>query len=344
VTASALSPNTNDLNSNEPKSQEIVSATLARAALMVAPALDNAIQRLSPSLQPPVHHHLAGGGKRVRAALSLVSAAAAGAAEEVGVLGAVAIELVHNFSLIHDDIIDEDTERRHRSTVWSEYGVGSAIIAGDALATLALQILLDEPTPERVLAARCLVEATQLMIAGQADDMAFESRPSVTVEECLAMESGKTSALLSCAVSLGAILAGAPDATVQALGEFGSHLGTAFQAVDDLLGVWGEPARTGKPVGSDLSQHKKTLPVSFALARTDEGTEELRRLLETELSPRDVERARILLEECGAREETVALADAHLTMALTALDRISLVPGPKSELVAIARFVTERDS
>ncbi len=198
MTASALSPNAND----------IVAATLARATLMVTPALDEAVTRLSPSLQAPVHHHLAGGGKRVRAALALVSAAAAGAAEADGVPGAVAIELVHNFSLIHDDIIDEDTERRHRPTVWSEYGIGSAIIVGDALATLALQVLLDEPTPERVLAARCLVEATQLMIAGQADDMAFESRESVTVEECLSMERGKTSALLSCAVSLGAILAG----------------------------------------------------------------------------------------------------------------------------------------
>ena len=334
MTASALSPNAND----------IASATLARAALVVTPALDEAVRRLSPSLQGPVLHHLAGGGKRVRAALSLVAAGAAGATEETGVPGAVAIELVHNFSLIHDDIIDGDTERRHRSTVWSEFGVGSAIIVGDALATLALQVLLDEPAPERVLAARCLVEATQLMIAGQADDMAFESRASVTVEECLAMENGKTSALLSCAVSLGAILAGAPDATVAALSEFGSHLGTAFQAVDDLLGVWGEPARTGKPVGSDLCQHKKTLPVTLALARTDERAEELRRLLEVDLSPADVERARVLLEECGARKETVALADAHLTMALAALDRVLLVPGPKSELVAIARFVTERDS
>ena len=88
--------------------------------------------------------------------------------------------------------------------------------------------------------------------------------------ECLDMELGKTSALLSCAVSLGAILAGAPDATVDALAEFGSHLGTAFQAIDDVLGIWGEPARTGKPVGSDLSQHKKTLPVSIALARGDD--------------------------------------------------------------------------
>jgi geranylgeranyl diphosphate synthase, type I len=331
----ALSPNAD--------ASAVASATLTRAALAVAPALDDAVRRLSPSLHGPVQHHLAGGGKRVRAALSLLSASAAGAAEEVGVIGAVAIELIHNFSLIHDDIIDGDTERRHRSTVWKEYGVGQAIIAGDALATLALQVVLDEPTAERVKAARCLVEATQLMIAGQADDMAFESRSSVTVEECLDMERGKTSALLSCAVSLGAILAGAPDPTVEALAEFGSHLGTSFQAVDDVLGIWGEPARTGKPVGSDLSQHKKTLPVSLALARAGDSLPELRRLLDSDLSPADVERARTLIEESGAREETVALADAHLDMALAALERVSLIPGPKSELVAIARFVTERD-
>ena len=333
MTASALSSNANDT----------ASTTLARAAQLVAPALDVAVDRLSPSLQAPLRHHLAGGGKRVRAALSLVSASAAGADEEVGLPGAVAIELIHNYSLIHDDIMDGDTERRHRSTVWAEYGVGPAIIAGDALSTLALQVLLDEPTPERVRAARSLVEATQLMIAGQADDMAFESRTSVSVAECLAMESGKTSALLSCAASLGAILAAAPSEVVDALAEFGSHLGTSFQAIDDVLGIWGEPARTGKPVGNDLSQHKKTLPVSFALARVDENTDELRGLLEADLSPDDVERARMLLEASGAKEETVALADAHLESALAALDRVRLVPEPKSELVAIAKFVTERD-
>jgi geranylgeranyl diphosphate synthase, type I len=333
VTASALSSSAND----------IASTTLARAARLVAPALDEAVKRLSPSLQAPVRHHLAGGGKRVRAALSLVSASAAGAPEEVGLLGAVAIELIHNFSLIHDDIMDGDTERRHRSTVWAEFGVGSAIIAGDALSTLALQVLLDEPTRERVLAARCLVEATQLMIAGQADDMAFESRTSVSVAECLAMESGKTSALLACAASLGAILAGAPSDIIDALAEFGSHLGTSFQAIDDVLGIWGEPARTGKPVGNDLSQHKKTLPVSIALARVDENTDELRRLLEGDLSPEDIERARALFDAGGAREETVALADAHLESALAALDRVRLVPEAKSELVAIAKFVTARD-
>jgi geranylgeranyl diphosphate synthase type I len=129
VTTYALPPNVN----------EAATATLTRAARIVAPALDAAVSRLSPSLQAPVQHHLAGGGKRVRAALTLLSALATGGTEDAGVVGAVAIELIHNFSLIHDDIIDGDTERRHRSTVWSEFGVGSAIIAGDALSTLAVQ-------------------------------------------------------------------------------------------------------------------------------------------------------------------------------------------------------------
>jgi geranylgeranyl diphosphate synthase, type I len=333
VTTFALSPEVNAR----------ASATLARAVRTVAPSLDAAVDRLSPSLQGAVHHHLAGGGKRVRAALALLSAAATGAAEEIGVPGAVAIELIHNFSLIHDDIIDGDEERRHRSTVWSEFGIGPAIIAGDALATLALQVLLDEPTAERVRAAHCLVEATQLMIAGQADDMAFESKQTITVAECLDMELGKTSALLSCAVSLGAILAGAPDQTVEALREFGSHLGTAFQAIDDVLGIWGEPSRTGKPVGSDLSQHKKTLPVTIALSRSDENRQELLGLLNGALAPAEMERARVLIEESGAREETIALADSHLQMALGALDRVPLAVEPKDDLVAVARYVTERD-
>ena len=218
----------------------------------VARTLAAAVGRLDEALQAPVRHHLDGGGKRVRAALVLVSAAAAGGAEEDGIPGAVAVELVHNYSLLHDDIIDGDQERRHRPTVWVEYGVGPAIVAGDALAGLALQVLLEHPTPERVRAAVRLAEANQAMIAGQASDMAFETRPAVTVAECLAMEEGKTGALISCAAAIGAHLAGAPAATVTALEAFGAHLGTAFQAVDDLLGIWGEPAVTGKPVGTGL--------------------------------------------------------------------------------------------
>ena len=317
--------------------------SLARARALVSPALDSAVFGISPELRTAVRQHLSGGGKFVRAALVLVSAAAAGADEHAGIVGAVAIELVHNFSLVHDDIIDGDLERRHRPTLWAEFGAGHAIIAGDALATLAFQVLLADPTPERVRAAGRLAEATQAMIAGQAEDMAFELRASLSVEECLHMEAGKTGALLSCAASVGAILAGAPAATIDALADFGRHLGIAFQAVDDVLGIWGEPSVTGKPVGNDLRQHKKTLPISIVLARGAEPGAWLSSLLERDLSDADVAEAARFLETCGAREGAMAIGEAHLGAALAALDRVPVAPGPRSELAAIARYVTERD-
>ncbi|MHB1774455.1 MAG: polyprenyl synthetase family protein [Acidimicrobiales bacterium] len=317
-------------------------AVLGRAGALLAPAIEAAVDRLSPELQPAVRHHLAGGGKHVRAALVVLSAAAAGGSEEDGVPGAVAVELVHNFSLLHDDIVDGDLERRHRPTVWAAFGCGQAIIAGDALAMFAVQLLLEDPTPPRVRAAASLAEATQAMIAGQAQDMAFEARAAVSPDECLAMERGKTGALLSCAASLGAILVAAPPAVVGALADYGMHLGLAFQAVDDLLGIWGDRHRTGKPVGSDLLQHKKTLPVVLALAGDDRAGR-LRRLLDGDLDAAGLARAVAALEACGAREATAAVADRHLRGALGALDRAGLVPGPAAELEALARFVAARD-
>jgi len=316
---------------------------LARARALVTPAIEAAVLRLCPALIPAVSQHLAGGGKHVRAGLVLASAAAAGAEDGTGVVGATAIELVHNFSLVHDDIIDRDLERRHRPTVWAEHGVGHAIIVGDALATLAFQVLLEEPTTQRVRAAGRLAEATQAMIAGQAEDMASELRVSLSVEECLEMEAGKTGALLSCAAAMGAILAGAPDSTIDALADFGRHLGIAFQAIDDVLGIWGEPSATGKPVGNDLRQHKKTLPIAIALGLGDGLSAGLAALLERDLTEAEVAKATLLLEQCGAREETIAVGDTQLDAALVALERVPLAPEPKAELEAIARYVTERD-
>ncbi len=321
----------------------LAAESLTRARSVVRPALDAAVLRLCPALRPAVREHLAGGGKFVRAGITLACAAAVGADDYAGLPGAVAIELVHNFSLVHDDIIDGDLERRHRPTVWAEHGVGHAIIAGDALATLAFQILLEDPTPERVRAAGRLAEATQDMISGQTEDMASELRASLSVEECLHMEAGKTGALLSCAASMGAVLAGAPVPVVEALADFGRHLGIAFQAIDDVLGIWGEPSVTGKPVGNDLRQHKKSLPVAIALACGAGLPAGLGSLLERELTEAEVSRATLLLEQCGARQETLAIGELQLRAALVSLERVPLAPGPSSELAAIARYVTERD-
>jgi geranylgeranyl diphosphate synthase type I len=316
---------------------------LARAKAMVTPALAEATERLSPELRPLVTHHLSAGGKFVRASLALLSASAGGADERVGLVGALAIEFIHNFSLIHDDIIDGDIERRHEPTVWAKFGVGPAIIAGDALSTLAFQLLLDDTTPERVRAASRLAEATQAMIVGQAADIASERQLSLSVEECLRMEAGKTGALLSCAAAIGAILAGASDETISALSDYGDHLGQAFQAIDDMLGVWGESSVTGKPVGNDLRLRKKTLPICIAHAKGFDVFAETTSSVEDELTDAEVVDAMTLLDECGARYETGEMAEAELRAALAALERAPMDAIARSELGVLARYVIERD-
>ncbi|MFY9782929.1 MAG: polyprenyl synthetase family protein [Acidimicrobiales bacterium] len=314
--------------------------TLARSKSLIEPALDALTHRLSPELRPVVLHHLSGGGKLVRATLALLSAVAGGADEQTGLVGALAIELVHNFSLIHDDIIDGDVERRHVPTVWAKFGVGPALIAGDALLTLAFQILLEEPSNERVKAARLLSDTTQGMIVGQGEDINSEHQLFLSVEDCVSMEAGKTGALLACAASIGAVLAGADDQAVAALFDFGQHLGLAFQAVDDILGVWGDPHVTGKPVGNDLRMRKKTLPISIANAK---GFEVFTEPFDRELTDAEVAEAMVLLEECGAKYETMEMAESNLQAALASLDRVPLVPTAVSELAAIAYYVIERD-
>jgi geranylgeranyl diphosphate synthase type I len=181
------------------------------------------------------------------------------------------------------------------------------------------------------------------MISGQSADMAFEARGRVTVAECLAMERGKTGALLSASCAIGALLGGADARTADVLGEYGEHLGIAFQAVDDVLGVWGETSVTGKPVGADLLARKKTLPVAVAFEQGGELADELSAILTGTPDPGDVARATELMDRAGVREEVTAIADEHLRAALGSLDRAPIATSPKQELCEVARYVTARD-
>lgn len=332
-----------------------VPASLFRAKAVVQPALRECVDRLAPVLRGVVAYHLGfadrdgrptsgEGGKAVRPALALLSAEAVGASADVGLPGAVAVELVHNFSLLHDDVMDRDMERRHRPTAWALFGVGQAIITGDALLVLAHQTLLDRRSPERERASRSLTRAAARMIAGQAEDLSFESRLDVTVQECLRMCEHKTGALLSCASSIGALLAGAPGSVVRALEDFGLHLGLAFQAVDDVLGMWGRPEVTGKPVANDLRAHKKTLPIVVALSESGRGRDQLVRLLSNgHLSEEDVIAAISLVGEAGGRERCMAEADRQLEAALASIEGVGIDPVAQAELAEVARFVTARD-
>jgi len=323
---------------------------------LVGPALGAAIARLSPDIRPVAGYHLGlcgadgnptgtpAGGKALRPALTLLSARAAGAPPERAVPAAVAVELVHNFSLLHDDIMDGDTERRHRPTAWTVFGVGQAILAGDALQSLANDLLLEGPAPQAVWAARCLAAAVQRLISGQGADLAFERRDHVTVDECLDMAADKTAALMACACSIGAVYVGAPASTAMSLTAFGAYIGLAFQLTDDLLGIWGAPEVTGKPVRSDLRSRKKSLPVVAALASESDAGRELATLLAAPepLSEDELRHAAELVVEAGGKKWVEAEADNALSSALGCLDEADLPEDVRAEFAAIAEFVTAR--
>jgi geranylgeranyl diphosphate synthase, type I len=322
---------------------------------LTGPTIAAAVSRLSPAVRAVAAYHLGlaeangtpvsggGTGKALRPALALLSARAAGAAPDRGVVPAVAVELVHNFSLLHDDIMDGDTERRHQPTAWTVYGVGAAILAGDALLALAQDVLLENP-PYGVWAARCLSAAVQRLIAGQGADLAFERRDDVSVEECLDMAGDKTAALMACACSIGVIYVGGSASLAMSLSGFGAHAGLSFQLVDDLLGIWGAPEITGKPVGSDLRARKKSVPVVAALTSGTPAGQELAVLLAKPepLTEREVRRATALVEAAGGKERIETMADEELASALACLAEPDMPEDVRAELAAIAEFITAR--
>jgi geranylgeranyl diphosphate synthase type I len=332
-------------------------SALDRGRVHAVPAIQDAVARLDPTSRLAASYHFGwcdadghpipagGGGKAVRPALALLSAEAVRAPAKVALPGAVAVELIHNFSLIHDDLLDNDLERRHRPTVWAIWGPATAILTGDALLALAHEVLLESDSPHAARAAWLVASVTRELTRGQILDIAFEKRPSVTLAECLDMASGKTGSLLSASSAIGAVLAGAPGETVDALGTFGSQFGLAFQLVDDVLGIWGDPAVTGKPVHSDLRSRKKSLPVTYAVTHPTYG-DELRSWLAATEEPDTAAVVRIadMLAEAGARDWALAEAKRRMAQAEDALSSVDLDPGARDDMLALAQFVVDRDS
>ncbi len=334
-----------------------IPAGVETARDLVGPAIAAAVDRLSPEVRLVAAYHLGltdpeghpegrtgTAGKALRPALAVLSARAAGAAPERGVPAAAAVEFVHNFSLLHDDIMDGDTERRHRPTAWTVYGIGAAILAGDALLALAHDLLLEGPAPQGTWASRCLSAAVQRLIAGQGADLAFERRDNVTLDECRQMAGDKTAALMACACSIGAIYVGAPAALAMGLAGFGAHVGLAFQLTDDLLGIWGAPEVTGKPVMSDLRTRKKSLPVVAALTSGTEPGQDLGALLtRTEpLSEPELIHAAGLVEAAGGRDWAETEADTALASADKCLAETDMPDDVRAEFAGIAEFITAR--
>jgi len=285
-----------------------------------------------------------GGGKAIRPALAVLSAEVAGAAPEVAIPAAVAVELVHNFSLLHDDVMDRDVERRHRPTGWVVYGEGQAILAGNAMLTVAVQALNGDGAPG-ARALPLLLDTVQELVSGQSRDLLLESAEDVALDDVLSMEAGKTAALMGCAASIGALAAGAPDDVVSRLAGFGVDVGMAFQLVDDLLGVTGDPAVTGKSSSSDVRAGKRSAPIVAALRS---GTEAGRRLQELfagkpPTSEADVALATELIADAGGLEWASREANRRLASAIDQVSGSGLHEPAVSELTAVARFIVDRD-
>ncbi|MGW7082624.1 polyprenyl synthetase family protein [Streptomyces sp. NPDC054871] len=285
-------------------------------------------------------------GKAVRPALTLLSAVAVGGDAGCALPGAVAVELVHDFTLLHDDVIDGDALRRHRQAAWSVFGVPSAVLTGDALVVAAMRAVTELPSPVAAAAVQELVGALLDLVEGQSLDVAFEEASEVSVAQYLAMAEGKTGSLMGCACALGGVLAGADAERVRGLREFGRCLGVAFQCADDLLGIWGRTARSGKPVGADLAARKKSLPVAAALAGTDSAADQLRALYGSPhpLGEQDIALMRELVEKAGGRQAAEREAHRQMSAALRALSCARPTADAYRQLQEIAWAMIRRDS
>jgi geranylgeranyl diphosphate synthase type I len=289
-------------------------------------------------------------GKLIRPAMCLLACQAVGGPWGAAVPAAAALELTHNFTLVHDDIQDGDRERRGRPTVWHLWGVPQAINVGDSLFVLAHIALhrlqkadFDVATVNEV--RQIFLEACRRLVEGQYQDIGFEDRLDVYVEEYLTMVGGKTAALLSASLAIGARLAAAGPAIVDAYRRFGEELGLTFQIVDDILGIWGDPAVTGKPTGNDLRRKKKSLPVVYVLEReTKCQARPLHALYrQAALSEADVKDALDVMAEADARRYAENMATAHARRASEILAAMGIQNAAQARLKALAELLTQRE-
>jgi geranylgeranyl diphosphate synthase type I len=289
-------------------------------------------------------------GKCLRPSLCLLCCDALGGDIEQALPVATAIEMIHNFSLVHDDIEDGDDTRHHRATLWRVYGRRQALAGGIALWTAAYRTL--DRAQERGLAAdrllaarRTVTDACQQMIEGQHLDISYEQRTDVSLEEYIRMISGKTGALLGASLQAGAILAGAGAEEAERFGQFGRELGLSFQIRDDILGIWGEGSATGKPVGADIARKKKTLPIVHAFQQAVGADRELLRdvysndLVEDE----DIDAVLSILQRWNCRYFAQGLAEDYRSRAMQALAMTSISFEARNQFDELMTFVLERD-
>lgn len=304
------------------------------------------IQSTAPvQLYEPIAYSLKGGGKRIRPVLTLHAASLLSNQLDGIFPAAIAIELFHNFTLLHDDIMDHAAIRRGDPAVHVKYGENSAILSGDAMSIMAFEFL-SRCNPVNLPAALALFSRSAMEVCeGQQLDMDFEERDQVTIPEYLEMIRLKTSVLIACSLKTGALLAGGDEKFCQLLYDFGIQIGIAFQLQDDWLDVFGNEDTFGKKIGGDICENKKTFLLLKALEMADEKNLSALKgwLRKSDFESREkIEAVREIFSSTGASEATKDLMREYHNKAIDALNQIDLPESEKFELRKFAASVVER--
>ena len=275
-------------------------------------------------LYEPIEYTLAAGGKRVRPQLAMIACQMFGGNEEEALPAALALEVFHNFTLLHDDVMDKADMRRGRPTVHVKWNENTAILSGDQMLIEAYKLLSDVPSDKLPKVLRLFNKMATEICEGQQYDVDFESMEHVTKDEYLMMIRLKTSVLLATALQIGAYIADADEQTQEALYQFGINIGLAFQIQDDILDVWGDPKTFGKAVGGDISCNKKTFVYLEAMRRLGDEAKNLEQWYSQVLedNTEKIAAVKAIFEQLGVREACEAVVEDYTQKALAILDTL----------------------
>ena len=275
-------------------------------------------------LYEPIEYTLAAGGKRVRPQLAMIACQMFGGNEEEALPAALALEVFHNFTLLHDDVMDKADMRRGRPTVHVKWNENTAILSGDQMLIEAYKLLSDVPSDKLPKVLRLFNKMATEICEGQQYDVDFESMEHVTKDEYLMMIRLKTSVLLATALQIGAYIADADEQAQEALYQFGINIGLAFQIQDDILDVWGDPKTFGKAVGGDISCNKKTFVYLEAMRRLGDEAKNLEQWYSQVLedNTEKITAVKAIYEQLGVREACEAVVEDYTQKALAILDTL----------------------
>ncbi len=306
--------------------------------------INNAIESLDWSKEPkglyePIGYTLASGGKRIRPTLAMIASALFGGKEEEVLPAALALEVFHNFTLLHDDVMDRAEVRRGRPTVHVKWNDNTAILSGDQMLIEAYKLLSKVPADKLPQVLQWFNDMATGICEGQQYDVDFEQMKEVSIADYMKMIELKTSVLLAYALKIGGYIAGASPSQQEALYQFGLHIGLAFQIQDDILDVYGDPKTFGKAIGGDICCNKKTFILLTAFEKADAASkEELQKwLLVSDQNQEKIAAVTALYDRLGVRAAGEAAMEEHTALALAQLDTL-----PQNEATAQLRSLAER--